>query len=242
MPKHIFQLLVTNLAPVVTRADTQFRRAIPTDVRIASVLFKLATSMSYFKVGEHFGVGLATVQEFMPEVITAIIRVLDPSYLSWPRGESMLEVSQKFERTCGLPNIHGAIDCTFVRVWCPQDQAGCFFHRKWYTSIVLQAVADNDATFLDISCGFPGSVHDQRVLRRSLFLQKVEGGEILIEPVLTLSGGVRLSPYILGDSGYALQPWLMTPISLTPHPPMLNVYLQHDRSEVVSVSNALLVF
>ncbi|KAL3686517.1 hypothetical protein R1sor_009091 [Riccia sorocarpa] len=201
MPKRVFKHIVQILAPMVTKADTQFRRAVPPDVSIAAVLFRLATGGTYFHVSERFGVGLATVQEFMPEVVFAIIRYLGPMYLKWPTASEMRRVSRKLKRKSGLPNIQGAIDGTFIRVRVPQREADCYFNRKWFASLVLQGVADTDGCFLDISCGLRGSVYHRRVLRRSRFLEKVENGSILSEPVITINDGFQLSPYILGDSG-----------------------------------------
>ncbi|KAL3686482.1 hypothetical protein R1sor_009056 [Riccia sorocarpa] len=104
-----------------------------------------------------------------------------------------------------------AIDGTFVKVRCPQSEADSYFNRKCYASLVLQAVADSDGCSLDISCGMPGSVHDRRVLRRSQFLEKVETGAILREPVININNGYELRPYVLGDAGYTLHTWLMVP-------------------------------
>ena len=48
---------------------------------------------------------------------------------------------------------------------------------------------------------WPGSVHDARILRESPLFEAFE------------SSNKPLSGYILGDSGYMLRDWLMTPIS-----------------------------
>ncbi|KAL3692066.1 hypothetical protein R1sor_005717 [Riccia sorocarpa] len=152
--------------------------------------------------------------EFMPEVIDAIIRYLGLAYLKWPSATEMEKLTRKFERKTELPNIQGAIDCTFVKVRVPQREADCYFNRKWYVSLVLQAVTDSDGVFLDISCSLPGSVIEKRVLRRSRFYEKVQSGANLSEPVLTINDGFRLSPYILGDAGYVLHSWIMMLIAL----------------------------
>ncbi|KAL3677630.1 hypothetical protein R1sor_027578 [Riccia sorocarpa] len=210
MPKRFFRVIVEKVGPLVTKADTRFR----TDVRIAATLFRLATGSNYFHTAERFGVGYATLQEFMPEVISAIIRVLGPSYLKWPQSEDMRKITRKFERTCGLPNIQGAIDCTFVPVRCPAQHADSYYKRKYIASLVLQGISDVDGAFLDISCGLLGSCNDRRVLRRSRFLEKVEAGELLREPTVTINDGFLLRPYLLGDAGYVLENWLMCPFSL----------------------------
>ena len=46
---------------------------------------------------------------------------------------------------------------------------------------------------------WPGSVYDSRVLRRSALYELMEDGVI--------------NGFILGDSGYAYLPWLMTPLA-----------------------------
>ncbi|KAL2643820.1 hypothetical protein R1flu_011407 [Riccia fluitans] len=156
----VFKFIVTKLAPTISKVEIRFGNAVPADVRIVATLYRLATGSNYFNVAERFGVGFSTIQEFMPEVVMTIIRELGPLFLKWPRGETMDKVSQKFERICGLPNIHGAMDGSFIRVRAPQHLADNYFNRKWYTSLAQQGIADTGAPYLDISCGFLGSVHD----------------------------------------------------------------------------------
>lgn len=58
-----------------------------------------------------------------------------------------------------------------------------------------------DADFLIINqvCNMPGSVHDARILRESAIFQAFEG------PNKPLHG------IVLGDSGYMIRAWLLTP-------------------------------
>ncbi|KAL3676134.1 hypothetical protein R1sor_026082 [Riccia sorocarpa] len=216
MPQRVFRLIVSKLAPSICKQDTQFRKTVPADIRVAAVLLRLAWGANYFNTAEQFGVGSSTIQEFFPEVIEEIVGVLGPDYLQWPRGEAMVKVTRKFERACRLPNIQGALDEMFVLVRAPANQADSYFNRKWYTSLVLQAIANTDGAFLDVSCGMPGSVHDRLVLRRSRFTEKVESGEVLVDPVIVINDNYRLRPYILTDSGYQLESWMMLPFHITP--------------------------
>ncbi|KAL3693596.1 hypothetical protein R1sor_007247 [Riccia sorocarpa] len=101
-----FQFIVEKVGPRVARRDTQFQKCVPVDVRVADVLFRLATGANYFHAGERFGIGVSTLQELMPEVIMAIIWELGPMYLRWPSSEEMQTISRKFQRKCGLPNGH----------------------------------------------------------------------------------------------------------------------------------------
>ena len=62
----------------------------------------------------------------------------------------------------------GAIDGCHVRIKPPSGPDGhCYRNRKLFSSIILQAVCDHQGRFLDTYVGWPGSVHDSRVLRHS---------------------------------------------------------------------------
>ena len=45
-----------------------------------------------------------------------------------------------------------------------------YFNRKGFHSIVLQRVVDHQCKFMDVYIGWPGSVHDTRVLANSRFV------------------------------------------------------------------------
>jgi hypothetical protein len=74
--------------------------------------------------------------------------------------------------------------------------------------MVLQGIVDAQKRFTDIFVGLPGSVNDSRILKKSgLHCRVVNGG--LINDDLPHTGDIP--PYILGDKGYPLLPWLLTP-------------------------------
>ena len=61
----------------------------------------------------------------------------------------------------------GAIDGTHIPISTPQQNHASYNNRKWYHSIVMQALADSNCLFHDIFVGWPGSVHDARVFSNS---------------------------------------------------------------------------
>jgi hypothetical protein len=56
--------------------------------------------------------------------------------------------------------------------------------------------------FLDIFVGWPGSVHDSRVLKNSPLFDRIENNQAAMFPINT---------HLLGDSAYGLSTWLLTP-------------------------------
>ena len=65
----------------------------------------------------------------------------------------------------------------------------------------LQVVRDNDMKFTDVYCGWPGAVHDARVLRNSPLFHDAEGRTDDLFPGQT---------YVIGDAAYLLKTWLLT--------------------------------
>ena len=59
--------------------------------------------------------------------------------------------------------------------------------------------------------GFPGSMHDARVLRNSTIFDFAENNQILTGPVVRI-GANKIKPYLVGDSAYPLASWLQKPL------------------------------
>jgi len=64
----------------------------------------------------------------------------------------------------------------------------------------MQVICDSDLKIINCIAKWPGSVHDARILRESTLFADFE------------SHNKPLSGYILGDSGYMLREWLLTPV------------------------------
>ena len=80
----------------------------------------------------------------------------------------------------------------------------------------MQAVGDFRGRFLDINIGWPGKVHDARVIINSSFYRKASTGSMVPDWSKTC-GGVRVPLLVLGDPAYPLLPWLMKPYIETPN-------------------------
>ncbi|KAI2648030.1 hypothetical protein H4Q32_024214 [Labeo rohita] len=121
-------------------------------------------------------------------------------FLYWlAHASSYRVVSQTFDipKTSVHDRAVGAIDGCHIRMKPPANNSHCCYNRKLFHSIQLQAITDHRGKFLDIFVGYPGSVHDARVLRNS----PVYVGSLYPPP----------GKCILGDGGY---PCLSAPICL----------------------------
>ena len=89
--------------------------------------------------------------------------------------------------------------------------------------------------FIHVSFGYPGSIHDARVLRLSGLFDLGENEQILTSPKKIVSG-TEIPPLIIGDSAYPLLKWLVKPYpdrgNLTPDEREFNKKLSAARSVV----------
>ena len=126
--------------------------------------------------------------EAVQDVVEALYE-LRKEYIKFPESEAeFLAPIGTFEDLSELPNIVGAIDGSHVRIKAPKDNAVDYFSRYQQHDFIIQAVVNGQKRFLDFACGFPGSMHDARVLRRSAIFRKAEQGEILSASTVYING------------------------------------------------------
>ena len=65
---------------------------------------------------------------------------------------------------------------------------------------------------MDINVGWPGSVHDARVFAHSSIYKKITEQNLLPDKNITVNG-VSIPLYLIGDSAYSLQSWLIKPFT-----------------------------
>ncbi|RUS71393.1 hypothetical protein EGW08_020848 [Elysia chlorotica] len=99
----------------------------------------------------------------------------------------------------GFPGVFACIDGTHVRIQRPREDEADYVNRKNFHSLNVQIVCNSDLLIMDCVARHPGSAHDARILRESNLFAAMEG-----QPR-------QLQGLILGDSGYPVREWLMTP-------------------------------
>lgn len=66
-----------------------------------------------------------------------------------------------------LKSFSGAIDGSHIKIDKPVEDPDSYINRKQYFSIHVQGTVNHDMKFIDVFIGYPGSVHDARVLKNS---------------------------------------------------------------------------
>lgn len=199
--------LTNLLRPHIEKQNTRYRLAIPPIVRVACTLFKLCQGASLLLCSEFFAIGTSTVSGIIRDVVKAVNDELRHE-IAWPTGNRLQMIIAQFREFSGLPGIVGAIDGTHFHIRKPNDSPEDYFYFKsGGFTMQCQAVVDRSRKFIDISVGMPGSTNDARQLRRSMLYHKATTTN-LFDPADAVEGFV---PYLIGDKGYPILPWLITP-------------------------------
>ena len=183
-------------------------------------MYFLASTAEYRTIGNLFGVSAAFVCICVKEVCQAINKRL-PNVINIPQGEDLLQVIQCYEEKWGFPMCVGAIDGTHIPILARTESHTDYVNRKGRHSIIMQAVVDCYYLFRDIVVGWPGSVHDARVLSNSGIFKKANANELFSEVQSKQIGDNDIHPLILGDPAYPLLSWLMKPYPETGNTPRI---------------------
>ena len=145
------------------------------------------------------------------EFVEAICRLQGDFIKVFPSTRA--EISRKiegFSEKSKVPNVVAAIDGSHIPIKAPKENHKDYFNRKHFYSYLVQGIVDSSGLFLSVATGFPGSLHDSRMLRLSDVYWAAENEDILMEPTVDLVGSViRPPPLVVGDSAYPLKTWLL---------------------------------
>lgn len=212
MSRESFNYICRRLRRVLQRQTTNYSLPIPVNKRVAIALWRLATNNDYRSVSHLFGVGIATVCRCVQEFCCAVLQVLLPDHIKTPDAMKLMEMATYFDNRWRAPQCVGAIDGSHIPIVAPQVFPRDFYNRKGWHSIILQGVVDGRGLFWDVCVGFPGSVHDARVLKQSHLWEVVHNGQFFSQHNTNICGR-EVGHYLIGDPAYPLQPWLVKPFS-----------------------------
>ncbi|TNM97597.1 hypothetical protein fugu_015753 [Takifugu bimaculatus] len=164
------------------------------------IALRFFASGSFFEViADSIEVTKSTVGCVVHSVARALSSLLN-EYMKFPENEEEISQNKKqFFSIAGMPNTIGVIDCTHIHIQAPHEREWEFVNRKERHSINVQLIGNADLQIINCVVRWPGSVHDSRILRECHIYHRFQQN--------TPDG------ILLGDSGYPLLCWLMTPFA-----------------------------
>nr|CAI5825217.1 unnamed protein product [Callosobruchus analis] len=114
-------------------------------------------------------------------------------------------IKVEFMNRYNFPGVIGVIDCTHTALLKPSEEEHNFINRKGFYSITCQVICDHNLKSTGLNTNFGGSNNDSFMWRNSAahnFMANLYHNNELC--------------CLLGDSGYPLQPYLLTPFHNPP--------------------------
>ncbi|CAI6352599.1 unnamed protein product [Macrosiphum euphorbiae] len=191
LTKDVVRDLINLLKPHIVSNHIR-SSAIDLNTKVFITLNFLATGSYQSPIGNSRFMALSqpTVSLCISEVVAALnLPEIFNVWVKFPKDiNELTDIRNGFYRDTGFPGVIGS--CIYI-------------NRKGYYSINVQLICDSKLKILNVNALFPGSTHDIHVWNNSSVL-----------PILQELYRRNYNDfYLLGDSGYPLRQWLLTPIS-----------------------------
>ncbi|XP_017486348.1 PREDICTED: putative nuclease HARBI1 isoform X1 [Rhagoletis zephyria] len=179
--------------------------AVPPILKLCATLRFLADG-SYQKCsGNDFNVGLAqpTISVVIKEFLNIIEQHICGKWITTQMTEEEQNASKiAFYSKSGFPGVVGCIDGTHVRIISPKkEMQHLYLNRKGYYSLNVMILCDYKMAIRYVDARHAGANHDSFVFNVSDLKEH-------------LQRNIQSNSWILGDAGYPLQTFLMTPFRM----------------------------
>ncbi|XP_061191721.1 putative nuclease HARBI1 [Saccostrea echinata] len=191
--RYIFELV--DLVQDKIQHPTTRSYAIPSHIQVLTTLRFLAKGEYLSEVGDLHGISISSASRIVTSVCSALCESLDN--VKFPEtNEDLAKVKEDFYQLASFPNVVGAIDGTLIPIQgMTGDEEPNLICRKGFSAINVQGVVDANLRFSNIVVRWPGATHDSFILQNSSLPNIMR----------------RVNGWLLGDSGYPLRKWLLTP-------------------------------
>ncbi|XP_050340632.1 putative nuclease HARBI1 isoform X1 [Bactrocera neohumeralis] len=202
------------------KENTNYRKAIPLEKRIAIALYALGSSAEYRTIGNMFGIGKSTVCSILIDFCHEVWRCLWPLYLKkFPMNEIQLREYLNGFESLGFPQVLGAIDGCHIEVRPAAEDAVDYYNYKGWYSTVLLALVDARCRFIYINVGSPGRCNDSSIFERSSLKCELAQSTIFKDMSKQISS-VNVPVVLLGDSAFKFDEHLMKPYPFCVNQPL----------------------
>ena len=198
LPSAEIRRLVEVVAPHVRR-PTQRNFALSPEVQVLAALRFYACGSIFHMVGDGTALSKASVSRCVAAVTPILVRHARQHIQLPTTREEVRAVHQGFYDMAGIPRVMGLLDGTLIPLHNPVLVDPCWVCRKHFTALNVQVVVDDVGLIRDIVARWPGATHDAFMWENSSVGERAARGEYG-------------ASFFLGDSGYPLRTYLITPV------------------------------
>ncbi|XP_049315330.1 putative nuclease HARBI1 [Bactrocera dorsalis] len=203
-PKSLCKLLISELEP----HDVQ-KSNIPFDLRFLTSLYFYGHGSYQKCVGNNYMLSMSqsSVSRALHFISKLIVDVKGSEICFPSSAQDVSDAKKGFYTKFGIKGTIGAIDCTHIGIVSPSTTdattpLSLFMNRKGFYSLNVEAVCDHRLLFTAVNARYPGSCHDSGIWTTSPTRMH-----------LTNTYNTQSDSWLLGDQGYPLEPWLLTPVA-----------------------------
>lgn len=201
LPRHCITELCETMTSDLQRPSMR-SHALPVSTQVLVALRYYATGSMQRVAGDLHGISQPSVSRCVSAVSASLTR-LASTYIKFPTDEAtQRHVMNEFYKTAAFPNVLGCVDGTQIAILAPSSNEQVYVCRKGFHSLNVQAICDAKLRFMNIVAKYPGSAHDAFIWRNCAVHHHLQQH--------TTSG---VQKWLLGDSGYPLSQFLMTPVT-----------------------------
>ncbi|XP_018566981.1 putative nuclease HARBI1 [Anoplophora glabripennis] len=174
---------------------------------ILLTIWTLANQESFRGIADRFGVSRSQAWRIVLLVVKKLYDNAD-KFISWLQGDKALATIEEFKNLRQgyvFPNVIGCVDGSHINIPAPSHD-NSYYNRKGTHSILLQGVCNAKKEFIDVSCGWPGSMHDARMWQESPLYEKLSSFNF-----------IPANSHLLGDSAYPIKTFIMVPFKDNGH-------------------------
>ncbi|KAM0923313.1 hypothetical protein ACQ4PT_005618 [Festuca glaucescens] len=179
-------------------------RVLCSEDRVAVALIRLYSSEPSETLGSSLGVYESTMKLVTDRFIAAMCKGA-LRHICWPDSSKMDKIKSRFGKIHNMQNCCGVICTTHIPF-------GPTCNHEEDNNILMRVIVDPEMRFMEIWLEWEGSMNWSSNLQGYDIFKYYEKGIVLNGSKLKVaSDGSEVGEYIIGDAGYPLLPWLLTP-------------------------------
>ncbi|KAK3911221.1 Putative nuclease [Frankliniella fusca] len=205
LDKRLARQLVVELQPFLHSDEDPL--AVPNTIKVLSVLHFYGHGGYQATVGSNWlhCLSRSTVSRYIEDVTNALnSREIQERWIRFPRSRQERDLlRERHQVEFQIPGTIGFIDGTEVATVCPPQDMNPqgFWTRKHHYALNCQIACDSNLVILSVNARNPGSNHDAFIWANSALRRRMRD-----------CFNEDQNSWLLGDSAYPREPWLLTPI------------------------------
>lgn len=156
---------VLNVIGPHIKHKTKRNKALSPKQQLLVALHFFGNGSQFHGIGDMHGIDASTVCRTTKRVVKALLNTLFQKFVRWPNHTA--DIDGRFYFLAEFPHIAGVVDGTLIQIDAPSENESAYVDRHGNHSLNVMLVCGPNEQFYYASAKWPGSVHDNRVLRNS---------------------------------------------------------------------------